>query len=366
MSTFAFYAPMKSPTHPTPSGDRAVARGVLAALNALDPNYDAQLVSDVRLYDGKGDASTQAALISVAEKEAARLIKLGRNQNWQLWFTYHNYYKAPDLIGPIVSKALNIPYVLLEATRAKKRLSGPWADFAKRAEAASDHAGVIFYFTQRDYQSLDDYRFKDQKTIHLPPFLSADCSTISAPRRKPKTNTLLSVGMLRHGAKAQSYALIAKTLTALKTSDWHLKIAGGGAAKAEIEALFEPIKDQISFLGQLTKSELAEQYAAASVFLWPGVDEAFGMVYLEAQAAGLPVVAQDRPGVRDVIAPSTKLAPLNAPDDMAHTIDLLFNDADHWCNRSQAGITFVEQSHLFGVATKNLATHLIPLLGSRT
>lgn len=364
MPTIAFYAPLKPPTHPTPSGDREIARSVLEALNTIGQNYDAKLVSDFRTYDGKGNHGIQLTLIAQAKVEARKLIALGQEQNWRLWFTYHNYYKSPDLIGPIVTKALDIPYILLEATRAKKRLNGPWSHYAQLAEFACDKADTILYFTQHDRQSLLDYKPKGQKIIHLPPFLAQGIST--APKRtKPKSNTLLSVGMLRKGAKTQSYKLIAKTLTALKTTDWTLKIAGDGPARPEIEKLFAPFKSRVTFLGQCTSAELAEQYQSASVFLWPGVDEAFGMVYLEAQAAGLPVIAQNLPGVCDVINPKTMLIPPNMPDKMAHAVDTMLTSTDLWQRNSHAGTEFIKQNHLFVAASKNLSTILSPFIGSR-
>ncbi len=364
MPTIAFYAPLKPPTHPTPSGDREIARGVLEALNTIEQGYDAKLVSDLRTYDGKGNDDAQLALITQAKVEAKKLITLGQKQNWRLWFTYHNYYKSPDLIGPIVSKALGIPYILLEATRAKKRLHGPWAYYAQLAETACDKADAILYFTQRDRQSLMDYKPKGQKIIHLPPFLAQGVSSVPK-RTKPKSNTILCVGMLRKGAKTQSYKLIAKTLATLKTTDWTLKIAGDGPARPEIENLFALFKSRVTFLGQCTSAELAEQYQSASVFLWPGVDEAFGMVYLEAQAAGLPVIAQDLSGVCDVINSETILIPPNIPTEMAHAVDNLLTNTDLWQKNSRAGIEFIKQNHLFGAASKNLSTILSPFIGSR-
>lgn len=358
MSSIAFYAPLKPPTHPTPSGDRAVAR---ALLKALGP--EAELVSELRVYDGKGVTGAQETLIDGAKIEAQNLIKQGHKQGWQAWFTYHNYYKSPDLIGPIVSKALGIPYILLEASRAKKRLDGPWAKFAELAEIACDHADAILYFTQHDRQALEAYRHNDQQIVHLPPFL-AETETVSS-RDKPKSNKILTVGMMRAGAKSQSYTLIAQTLHALKTPDWHLNIVGDGPARADIETLFSPFGKQVTFLGQLDKPTIAALYRNASVFLWPGVDEAFGMVYLEAQDAGLPVVAQDRPGLRDVIAPVTRLSAVDTIADMAQDIDHLLNDTAYWQNRSQTGIEHIRQNHLLGAARKNLMAILTPLIRSK-
>ena len=358
MSSIAFYAPLKPPTHPTPSGDRAVAR---ALLKALGPQ--AEPVSELRVYDGKGNASTQETLIAVAKIEAQNLVEQGRKHGWHAWFTYHNYYKSPDLIGPIVSKALGIPYILLEATRAKKRLDGPWAKFAEFAEAACDHADAILYFTQHDRQALEAYRHNDQQIVYIPPFL-AETETVSS-RDKPKSNTILSVGMMRAGAKSQSYTLIAQTLHVLRTPDWQLNIVGDGPARAGIQMLFAPFGKHVTFLDQLDKPAIAALYRNASVFLWPGVDEAFGMVYLEAQAAGLPVIAQDRPGLRDVIAPATRLSAVDKITDMAQDVDQLLNDTAYWQNRSQAGIEHIRQNHLLGAAQKNLMAILAPLIGSK-
>jgi glycosyltransferase involved in cell wall biosynthesis len=358
MSSIAFYAPLKPPTHPTPSGDRAVARALLKAMGR-----QAVLVSELRVYDGKGDASIQVALIAAAKIEAQKLIIQGHKQGWQAWFTYHNYYKSPDLIGPIVSKALGIPYILLEATRAKKRLEGPWEKFAELAEAACDHADAILYFTQHDRQALEAYRHNDQQIVHLPPFL-AETETVPS-RDKPKSNTILSVGMMRAGAKSQSYNLIAQTLRALKQPDWQLTIVGDGPARSDIETLFTTFGKQVTFLGQLDKTAIAELYRNASVFLWPGVDEAFGMVCLEAQAAGLPVVAQDRPGLRAVIAPTTKLSAVDTVTDMAQDIDHLLNDSTYWQYRSLAGIEHIRKNHLLETARKKIMAVLTPLIGSK-
>lgn len=290
----AFYAPMKPPTHATPSGDRQIARNLLALL----PN--AELVSDLRVYDGQGNENTQSALIQAATQERARLVDALRVRKPKAWVTYHNYYKAPDLLGPHVASALGVPYLLIEATRAKKRLHGPWATFAALAEEASDAADAILYFTQYDKEALEQHRAGAQHLIHLPPFLPD--RTLPAAAAPEPNAPVLAVGMMRPGDKLASYTLIAETLHLMR-GDWRLDIAGDGPARADVEALMAPFGNQVRFLGQLNADGLSRAYARACGFLWPGVGEAFGMVYLEAQARGLRVIAQDRPGVRDVLAP---------------------------------------------------------------
>lgn len=291
----AFYAPLKPPHDPIPSGDRAMARALCAAFAHIAVQVD--LASTLRSRDGAGEACVQARSMEEADALVPQIIAQGRAGGWQAWVTYHNYYKAPDLIGPAVARALGIPYLLIEATRARKRLDGRWDAFAREAEAACDAADVVFYLTERDREALEKYAPAEQKLIHLRPFLPR---TDLPP--KAYGTQLLAVGMMRSAAKLPSYELIAETM-ALLPDTTRLEIAGDGPARAHVEAAMAPFGGRVQFLGALTPDALAAAYASAGALIWPGVDEAFGMSYLEAQAHGLPVIAQDRPGVRDVLYP---------------------------------------------------------------
>ncbi len=42
-------------------------------------------------------------------------------ERFDLWFTYHCYYRKPDWLGPAVTKALGLPYVIAEASHAPRR-----------------------------------------------------------------------------------------------------------------------------------------------------------------------------------------------------------------------------------------------------
>ena len=207
----AFYAPLKSPDHPVPSGDRAMARGLMAALQRGGATVTVS--STLRSRDGAGDSAAQAMLFNAAEAEVTQATARGRTEGWQAWITYHNYYKAPDLIGPAVARALGIPYLLVESSRARKRLTGPWAGFALAAEAASDAADVIFYLTHRDAETLRRDQTVVQRLVHLPPFLAQGALPLPSALDGP----MLAVGMLRDGDKRASYQIIAETLALLPT-----------------------------------------------------------------------------------------------------------------------------------------------------
>lgn len=351
----AFYAPMKPPHHPVPSGDREIARNLMAVLGSS--GAEVHLASSLRIYDKRGDTALQADLRAQAAAEAARLI--AQLPGTDLWVTYHNYYKAPDLIGPAVARARGIPYVQIESTRAGKRLTGPWAGFAAAAHAAADAAAAIFYFTEQDRFALRRDRCGNQVLAGLPPFLPLD----ELPAASALDGPMLSAGMMRAGDKLASYRIIAETLAHLQ-GGWRLDIAGDGPARAEAEALMAPYGDKVRFLGQLSRAGLAAVYARASLFLWPGVNEAFGMVYLEAQAHGLPVVAQNRPGVRDVLLPGSYPAPEQGPAALAAMIDRMLADPALRRDQGARARGFISRSHLAPSAARRFWETVLPLMES--
>ena len=267
---------------------------------------DVRLVSKLRSRDGAGDPAAQDRIFEAAELEIERLSAGPRPD---LWLTYHSYYKAPDLLGPRLSRQWGIPYVLIEATRASKRLQGPYARFAKAAEAACDAADVIFYLTEYDREALERDRVPGQRLARLRPFLAAE--SLPPFQRHPRSDTirLLACAMFRAGDKLASYKTLAAALALVRSQAWSLRIIGDGPARAEVEALFSQFADKVTFVGALDQEGVAKEFRAGDLLVWPGVGEAFGMVYLEAQAQGCPVLAEDRQGVRDVVRDGGWLVP---------------------------------------------------------
>ncbi|WP_170333001.1 glycosyltransferase family 4 protein [Ruegeria arenilitoris] len=354
MARIAFYAPMKAPDSPVPSGDREMARNLMQAIGAQDDTVE--LASRLRVYDKVGDTQAQAALRAEADTEVKRLIS-DLPADTALWVTYHNYYKAPDLLGPRVCAARNIPYVQLESTRASSRLNGPWAKFAAAAHDACDAAQLIFYHTANDLITLERERFGEQRLVELPPFLPLS----NLPPASTCDGPMLTVGMTRHGDKLASYTLLAQSL-AILPGDWTLNIAGDGPARSEVEAMMTPFGSRVRFLGQCDRDALRELYAKASVLVWPGVNEAYGMIYLEAQASGVPVVAQDRPGVRDVLTPSDYPTVEEGPEGLAARLRTLLGDRNLRLSLGSEGRDRMAERHLMPAATERFWQVARPLL----
>ena len=362
MSAIAFYAPMKPPDDPVPSGDRTVALALMAALESSALG-GVDLISRLRSRDGVGDADAQARIAEAAEAEIARLSK---RQPPRLWVTYHSYYKAPDLLGPALTKRWRIPYVLIEATRARKRLTGPYATFAAAAENACDAADLIFYFTDHDREALERDRATDQALVLLRPFLNVETLDALPERPAHAGIRLLACGMFRSGDKLASYGALAAALGLVKTDEWSLRIAGDGPVRNEVSTLFAEFGSRVTFLGSLDQSRLYDEYRAADLLTWPGVGEAFGMVYLEAQAQGCPVLAEGRPGVRDVVRDGGWLVEPGNPKAFAAMIDHLAADQPERIEKGAAACALVAAEHLLGSARATLTEALTPLLTGAT
>lgn len=361
MSRIAFYAPMKPPDDPVPSGDRTMARALIAALEGVDLG-EVNLISRLRSRDGVGDQAVQDNIFQEAEREIARLTA-GPRPN--LWLTYHTYYKAPDLLGPKLSRLWRIPYVVVEGTRASKRLQGPYARFARAAEEACDAADVIFYLTEHDREALERDRVGGQSVARLRPFLALEALGPWQPPPPSDTVRLLACAMFRVGDKLASYKALASALALVRSSAWSLTIIGDGPVRTEVEALFSGFAGKVTFTGALDQDGVARTLRGGDLLVWPGVGEAFGMIYLEAQAQGCPVLAEDRPGVRDVVRDGGWLASANDPTAYARAIDALIADADMRIAAGRRGRERIAAEHLLPAARAALKAELAPLLSEQ-
>jgi len=344
---------MKAPDHTTPSGDRHIARLTLRALERA--GFAPDCVSRLRTLEMAGDPAAQAGLRAEAATEVARLIAEFGTDPPALWFTYHCYYKAPDLIGPAVAEALSIPYAISEASISPKRRNGPWAGFAALSEAAIASADRLFWITARDRPALEAAGHGD-KMVHLPAFL--DPGPAVPPRQAGTPLRLLTVAMMRPGDKLESYRRLAAALTRLP-GDWRLTVVGHGAAEAEVRGHFAHFAGRLTWIGDIDDSaEVRPHYEAADLLLWPGVNEGVGMVWLEAQAAGLPVVTEDGPAARALVRGGL-VTPADDPRAFAEAIQQAAAD---WARMSSRARAHVEAHHSLDAAAAVLKSSLSELM----
>ena len=335
----AFYAPLKSPEHPVPSGDRLMARLLMEALRRGGHTVD--LVSEFRSFQADPDEAGYARLKRESESEIARIAaEWTEGGRPALWFCYHPYYKAPDLIGPRLTARYGMFYVTAEASWSPRRFVGSWAAAQDYVLAALRQASLNICLTRRDRDGLQQMA-STYRLAMLPPFI--DTAPFGAPGKGNEPPRMITVAMMRPGDKLDSYRMLGRALRNCLDLPWTLTVVGDGPAAGEVRHALSELGDRVAFVGEREPGEVPALLGASDLFVWPGVNEAFGMAFLEAQAAGLPVVAQDQAGVPEVVRDrvSGVLARPDDPEDFARTVRRLLTDADQRRELAASARSFV-------------------------
>ncbi len=347
----AFYSPMAEPDARVASGVQRMGTLLQRALKGA--SMDVVQPRLPRTYEGRGDAAKQTALKAEGEHAAAAFIqavRAGREAKPDLWFSYHVYYKSPDWIGPSVSRALSIPYLIAEGSHAPKRAGGPWAlghDGSTAALRAADRLLAMTVFDRFCLDQLARGRVRDLK-----PFI--DVAAFGGPREPAAQVRFVAVGTMKDDRKRASYALLAAALRHVDVP-CSLRVAGDGPHRGEIETMFAGL--DVQFAGMVSPDRIPPFLALGDVFAWPGLGEAYGLVFLEAQAAGLGVVACRDRGVPDAVQDG-RTALLSAPGDVAsYAVNLKRMASDSALRRQlgDAGRMFVARERSVEAAARTLA-----------
>ena len=147
------------------------------------------------------------------------------------------------------------------------------------------------------------------------------------PLSLPPGRTLLFVSRLDR-RKGLGVLLRAFARLAARHRDLQLVICGDGPCRSEVEGLPGPLRRRVIMLGAVSDAVLPSVYAAADVFVAPATGrESFGVILLEAMAAGRPVVASDLPGYREVLrdGEDAMLVPAGDPASLARAVSVVLD-----------------------------------------
>src|SRR5262249_22049489 len=168
----------------------------------------------------------------------AHALPVRHPERFDLWFTYHCYYRKPDWLGPIVTRALGVPYVIAEVSHAPRRAQGTTRLGHRAVERALAAADLVLTLSPRDVVGVKARLRPGAHQVWLRPFI--DAAPFDAVAHGNDPPVLLSVGMMRARDKLESYRVLAEALALLKDRPWRALLVGDGPARPEVEALMAP------------------------------------------------------------------------------------------------------------------------------
>jgi glycosyltransferase involved in cell wall biosynthesis len=330
-----FYAPFKPLDHPQPSGDLVTACGIVDYFRSR--GHEVVPVSSLRCRWIYWKPWLWPRLL----QERRRVVRRLRGGGFDVWFSYHSYYKAPDLLGPYAAGRTGLPYLLFQGVYSTKRRRD-WRTLPGFLlnRNALQAAQMVFTNKQVDRRNLERLLPAEAIRYVAPGIHPDDFSFNSEARRRLRAvwqvgedPVVLTVAMFRPGVKAEGLAWVIRACGELKRRGQrlHLVMVGGGRARGQLLRLAEAeLADRFFFAGQVDRSELYRYYSAADLFAFPGIQESLGLVYLEAQSCGLPAVAFANAGVPEAIRDGVtgQLVAMYDGRGFAAAIERLLQDAD--------------------------------------
>lgn len=172
----------------------------------------------------------------------------------------------------------------------------------------------------------------------------------------PREKMVLCVGAIQ---RRKNQATLVRAFGEM-SEDWTLVLAGaqGFAARETLEAVAaSPAAKRIQITGYLSDEQLGEYYARASIFVFPSLDEGFGMPVLEAMAAGIPVIASSTSAMPEVCGDAAEFVDPRNQDHLAAALVQLAADDSWRAELIKRGLRRAEQFRWEDAVKETLAAY---------
>ncbi|WP_428523097.1 glycosyltransferase family 4 protein [Roseibium sp.] len=247
-----------------------------------------------------------------------------RPSKWRFFSFIGEFYKAirdfkPDcvfcfqhfgnVIGAPVARLAGCPVVIANQVTAPSLIN----PLVALLDKGLGIAGIYDRVTVNSNFLLDTYgrypkRYVSRLGLIPQGFETKDYAMDKASARK-KLGLPQGVPLLGVSARLNPAKQIDKVFTLLADQpEWHFAIAGQGPdfERLQNEAGKLEIASRVHFLGEFAPSQIGEFLASLDVFTFPSAAESFGLAAIEAAQAGVPVVANDLPVLREVLQANGK------------------------------------------------------------
>lgn len=227
--------------------------------------------------------TNSATLFTILKEKAPNVKLIMDNAHPNRHFLYHDYHKHWNAVGEFSDTLKACGYIM---NKHKAEHYGIEACMAQFHLVASSYSCKALEFEGIDRNSI----FKVPYGVDENRFLES--------QRHYSCNKLhvLFVGEVNQRKGIRQILLAAERI---HTSKVEFHIIGEGMEHCSY--LYSKYEKFVHFMGRVTLEELHKQFSQSSIFLFPTMGEGFGLVLLEAMAAGLPVIATPNCAAHDLI-----------------------------------------------------------------
>ncbi len=209
--------------------------------------------------------------------------------------------------------------------------------------------------------------------------MGVDTTVFTTNKRPVKSDgkiELIYVGRITE-VKGVEYIIDAvhKLTRSYESDKLHLSVVGDGPERHQIEEKVKElgIESYISFKGWIGHKELPNVYKKSDIFVGASIEapdgakEAYGLVYAEAQASGLPVVATDTGGIKDIVKDGHTgyLVDQKSGSLLANKIKILIEDKALRRTMGQAGVLWATNRLSWSHTTESYTKEFNEVLANR-
>lgn len=241
----------------------------------------------------------------------------------------HAHYAAPagDAVRRAGAGREGVPFVV-SSHGGDVLATAHRSAYAQRiVERAFAQAALVLANSAGTARRCRELGARETAVVHLGADLPPAPATAPDPERPP---TLVTVG---HLIARKRHADVIEALARLADGHPRLRyvIVGDGPERERLRALAveRGVADRVELTGQLPPAQARARAAQADLFVLPSVDEAFGVAYVEAMAAGVPAVGcAGEDGPEEIAAHGDGLVrvPPRDPAALASALDRLLRD----------------------------------------
>jgi len=292
---------------------------------------------------------------------APRLVSGLRKHNPAL---LHAHFGPDGALAMPLARALNIPLLVtfhgFDATAGdetfRESFSGRW--YLRRRKSLGRAATSILAVSRFVAERLLVQGFPEEKVqVH---YIGVDTEQFKSSQLR-REKIVLFVGRLVE-KKGCEYLIRAMEPIQREMPETELVIVGDGPLRGPLENLAKSRLRRFRFTGSQDSASVRDWMSRASVLCTPSIiaasgdAEGFGMVFIEAQSSGLPVVSFSSGGIPEAVrhGQSGYLAPEKDWVALSNYLAKLLVDRELWASFSQAGRNLVETTFNLKVQTEKL------------